>query len=188
MHEGTLCCWSADAAAAIMRHPLASQAAPVISEASPLASAVAERASGEHRVPAVHEIRAGTLEARFPCCNGVCRGRTARSCAVSKHKGWHRVHPPSIDFSRSSRSDRRLVNSAASFMEPIISDALEAAAARDWEGLKLLLHPYLHWSEPEGVSLRGRANVLRWLASRQTSLSAPQRFELRDGQIYRWAG
>ena len=73
-------------------------------------------------------------------------------------------------------------------MHPMISDALGAAAARNWERMKLLLHRYVHWSESDGVKLHGRVNVLRWLASQQTTVSPPQRFELRQGQIYRWTG
>jgi hypothetical protein len=44
----------------------------------------------------------------------------------------------------------------------------------------------LHWTDTDGVTLRGRTNVLRWLFSQQVRLAAPARFELRDGQIYRW--
>ena len=31
---------------------------------------------------------------------------------------------------------------------------------RDWDALRLLLHPYLHWTMPDGTVLRGRRNVL----------------------------
>jgi hypothetical protein len=72
-------------------------------------------------------------------------------------------------------------------MDRIVTDVLEAAAEGDWEQLKLLLHPYLHWSEETGaVTRRGRTNVLRWLAERRVPLAPPARVELRDGQIYRW--
>jgi len=66
---------------------------------------------------------------------------------------------------------------------------LDAAAERNREQLKFLLHPYWHWSAEGGaVSLRGRTNVLRWLAEHQTPLASPERVELRGGQIYRWIG
>jgi hypothetical protein len=71
-------------------------------------------------------------------------------------------------------------------MDEVIASALEAALAGDWEKLKLLLHPYLHWNQSDGVTLRGRTNVLRWLASQPGPLAPPTRFELRDGQIYKW--
>jgi hypothetical protein len=70
----------------------------------------------------------------------------------------------------------------------VIADALEAASTGDWEKVKLLLHPYLHWNRSDGVVKRGRRNVLRWLASRPAALGPPARFELRDGQIYNWWG
>ena len=71
-------------------------------------------------------------------------------------------------------------------MDEVISTALEAASAGDWERLKLLLHPYLHWNRIDGVTLKGRTNVLHWLGSQSPPLAPPTRFELRDGQIYRW--
>jgi hypothetical protein len=74
----------------------------------------------------------------------------------------------------------------ATTIDPVISDVLEAAAAGDWSHLRLLLHPYLHWTDDRGVTFRGRTNVLRWLASRAGTLQPPQHFELRDAQVYRW--
>jgi hypothetical protein len=71
--------------------------------------------------------------------------------------------------------------------EQIIHNALEDMEAGNWDDLKLLLHPYVHWTQDDGVTLRGRKNVLQWLASRQARLVPPGRFELRDGQIYRWS-
>jgi hypothetical protein len=72
-------------------------------------------------------------------------------------------------------------------------DTSEAAAVRrvlvaieqqDWQALRLLLHPYLHWTQPEGRVIRGRNKVLAYLKSRR--VGAPTQYELRDGQIYRW--
>jgi hypothetical protein len=71
-------------------------------------------------------------------------------------------------------------------VDQIVREILDAAAARNCDGLKLLLHPYLHWAEGDAVTLRGRTNVLRWLATREGPLGPPARVELRDGQVYRW--
>lgn len=66
----------------------------------------------------------------------------------------------------------------------LVREALEAMERRDWERLKPLLHPYLHWTDASG-KLRGRRNVLAHLASRSRP-SLPEAYEVRDGQIYRW--
>jgi hypothetical protein len=55
---------------------------------------------------------------------------------------------------------------------------------RDWAEARPLLHPYLHWADGD-VSLRGRRNVLRHLASHPTP-RPPDEVEVRDGQVYRW--
>jgi hypothetical protein len=69
-----------------------------------------------------------------------------------------------------------------------VGDAVQQVIAAVEDGdparIKLLLHPYLHWTEP-GVKLRGRVNVLAYLHSRET-LAQPDACEYRDGQIYRW--
>lgn len=57
--------------------------------------------------------------------------------------------------------------------------------ARDWERLKPLLHPYLHWTSSDGRVIRGRTNVLAYLAAQPLS-RLPRDYELRDAQIYRW--
>jgi hypothetical protein len=41
--------------------------------------------------------------------------------------------------------------------------AHEAMLERDWEGLCLMLHPYLHWTAPDGTRLRGRTKVMALL-------------------------
>jgi hypothetical protein len=71
-------------------------------------------------------------------------------------------------------------------MDQVATRVLEASITRDWDTVRLLLHPYLHWSDHNGVTLRGRTNVLQWLAARQAPLAPPTRIELRNGQIYRW--
>jgi hypothetical protein len=69
-------------------------------------------------------------------------------------------------------------------LDRIVQDVLEAVERQDWAGLKLLLHPYLHWLEP-GVAIRGRTKVLARLAEPPPP-APPSSYELRDGQVYRW--
>jgi hypothetical protein len=69
-------------------------------------------------------------------------------------------------------------------LDRIVQDVLEAVERQDWAGLKLLLHPYLHWREP-GVAIRGRTKVLARLAEPPPP-APPSSYELRDGQVYRW--
>ena len=65
--------------------------------------------------------------------------------------------------------------------------ALYAALAdRDQPRLRLLLHPYLHWTGVDGVTVRGRTKVLALLADQGAPREPPAAVELRDGQIYRW--
>jgi len=70
-------------------------------------------------------------------------------------------------------------------VDPVVLEAVAAAGDRDWGRLKPLLHPYLHWTGPDGETIRGRVNVLRQLG-RWPPPGPPARYELRDGQIYRW--
>jgi len=52
---------------------------------------------------------------------------------------------------------------------------------RDWESLRLVLHPYLHWTAADGTRLRGRTKIMAG-----TVPAEPAAVGLRDGQIYRW--
>ena len=61
----------------------------------------------------------------------------------------------------------------------------DATARGDGEALRLLLHPYLHWTLPDGTVLRGRRTVLAMLETTDPPALPPD-VELRDGQIYRW--
>jgi hypothetical protein len=66
------------------------------------------------------------------------------------------------------------------------AEALRDAAGRgDADALRLLLHPYLHWTCEDGRVLRGRRNVLAMLEQAGPP-SPPSDVELRDGQVYRW--
>jgi hypothetical protein len=65
-------------------------------------------------------------------------------------------------------------------------EAVHAALADgDQAELRLLLHPYLHWTGVDGVTIRGRTKVLALLDDQRTP-PAPAAVELRNGQIYRW--
>jgi hypothetical protein len=63
--------------------------------------------------------------------------------------------------------------------------AVGAIMARDWSGVRLLLHPYLHWTDVSGRVVRGRQNVITMLES-MDGVDQPASIELRDGQISRW--
>jgi len=67
----------------------------------------------------------------------------------------------------------------------VIDEVVKAVTERRSDEAKFLLHPYLHWTERDGVTIRGRTKVLARLATRPL-LTLPTRYELRDGQIYRW--
>lgn len=69
-------------------------------------------------------------------------------------------------------------------MDEVVHDALAAIRRQDWDALKPLLHPYLHWTDPAGT-LRGRTKVLAHLTG-QPAPDPPSDCELRDGQVYRW--
>jgi hypothetical protein len=70
-------------------------------------------------------------------------------------------------------------------MDLLVLEVVAAIEGRDWDTLKRLLHPYLHWTGPDGQKARGRVKVLRQLGARPPS-GPPARCELRDGQVYRW--
>ncbi len=64
-------------------------------------------------------------------------------------------------------------------------DVRRAVAEGDEEALRRLLHPYLHWTRPDGSVVRGRRHVLALLAG-AGSVERPSSCALRDGQVYRW--
>ncbi|MBJ7604123.1 MAG: nuclear transport factor 2 family protein [Candidatus Dormibacteraeota bacterium] len=70
-------------------------------------------------------------------------------------------------------------------MDSVVRAAWTAIDQRDWDTLKPLLHPYLHWTGQYGQAVRGRTKVLARLALTQPT-EPPSDHELRDGQIYRW--
>ncbi|HVH64918.1 MAG TPA: hypothetical protein VM674_02705 [Candidatus Acidoferrum sp.] len=70
-------------------------------------------------------------------------------------------------------------------VEPVVLKASKMISRREWDGLKLVLHPYLHWISRDGRTIRGRQRVLAYLAATAVK-RLPEAYELRDGQIYRW--
>lgn len=70
-------------------------------------------------------------------------------------------------------------------MDPVVREALEAAARRDWNTLRLKLHPYVRWRSAADTTLSGRNTVLTMLVESPPP-RAPAAYELREGQIYRW--
>jgi hypothetical protein len=70
-------------------------------------------------------------------------------------------------------------------VDEVTRAAYEAMQARDWDTLRLLLHPYLHWTAADGARLRGRNRVIARLQNAAPP-AEPVAVELRDDQIYRW--
>jgi hypothetical protein len=69
-------------------------------------------------------------------------------------------------------------------VDQIVEDVIAAVERQDWLRVRALLHPYLHWTDPQ-AAIRGRSKVMARLAAGAT-FTAPVSYELRDGQIYRW--
>jgi hypothetical protein len=55
----------------------------------------------------------------------------------------------------------------------LVHEALAAIERRHWERLKLLLHPYLHWTTKDGETLRGRKRVMARLVEAASPLLLP---------------
>jgi hypothetical protein len=70
-------------------------------------------------------------------------------------------------------------------MDQVVLDVLAAIEAADRERTKPLLHPYLHWTGPDGRMVRGRAVALGRLPRRPPA-GLPVRYGLPDGQACRW--
>jgi len=71
-------------------------------------------------------------------------------------------------------------------VEDVGQRAHAAIVAGDWSTVRLLLHPYLHWTDSTGGTIRGRAKVLAMLEHAAQAPAQARSIELRDGQIYRW--
>jgi hypothetical protein len=61
-----------------------------------------------------------------------------------------------------------------------------AIVAGDWPAVRELLHPYLHWTDGAGQTVRGRTKVMAMLMAAGQAPAAARSVELRDGQLYRW--
>jgi len=70
-------------------------------------------------------------------------------------------------------------------VDEVTRAAYESMLEHDWERLRPMLHPYVHWSAADGTRLRGRTRVLERLQHASPPVR-PAAVELRDGQIYRW--
>jgi hypothetical protein len=70
-------------------------------------------------------------------------------------------------------------------VDEVTRAAHEAMLERDWDGLRMQLHPYLHWTTADGTRFRGRTKIMKLLQAGPPP-AAPIAVELRDGQIYRW--
>jgi len=45
-------------------------------------------------------------------------------------------------------------------VQDVVRAAHQAMLERDWEALRLMLHPYVHWTAADGSRLRGRTKVM----------------------------
>jgi hypothetical protein len=70
-------------------------------------------------------------------------------------------------------------------MEPPTAAAWNAVDSGEWDELRGLLHPYVHFTDGT-VALRGRTQVLAHLRSHPTP-KPPTTVEIRDCQVYRWS-
>ena len=49
-------------------------------------------------------------------------------------------------------------------VQDVVQAAHQAMLERDWDALRLILHPYLHWTAADGSRLRGRIKI--WIGCR----------------------
>ena len=84
------------------------------------------------------------------------------------------------------RVERRRTQCDSGRMDDVADRAYQSMVDRDWDALRPLLHPYLHWTGPDNLTIRGRTRVLAMLAERRDPPDRPASVELRDNQIYRW--
>jgi hypothetical protein len=78
-----------------------------------------------------------------------------------------------------------MTNAILGRVDEVTLAAYESILERDWDRLRLMLHPYLHWTAADGTRLRGRTKVIERLQHAAPPMK-PAAVELRDGQIYRW--
>jgi hypothetical protein len=68
-------------------------------------------------------------------------------------------------------------------MDRLIEETLEAIGHRDWNSLRLLLHPYVRWKD-SGTSIGGGTKVMAHLRDHPVA-RLPSSWEVRDSQICR---
>jgi hypothetical protein len=51
-------------------------------------------------------------------------------------------------------------------VQDVVRAAHQAMLERDWDALRLMLHPYLHWTAADGSRLRGRTKIFGSVAER----------------------
>jgi SnoaL-like domain len=88
--------------------------------------------------------------------------------------------------SRNRRAGRGFCRGHDGAVDEIARRAHAAMTDGDWEQLRLLLHPYVRWTDNDGSTVRGRNTVMAMLERAGTAPAPPSSAELRDGQIYRW--
>jgi hypothetical protein len=71
-------------------------------------------------------------------------------------------------------------------VDEVAEQAFQSILSEDWDTVRLLLHPYLHWTGPDDVTIWGRTQVLAMLTERPNPPGPPASVELRDSQVYRW--
>ena len=109
---------------------------------------------------------------------------------VGQQHSWRKVPQRGIDQtlwdSATGRSLAVLPVRHDGAVEDVGQRAHAAIVAGDWSTVRLLLHPYLHWTDSTGGTIRGRAKVLAMLERAAQAPAQARSIELRDGQIYRW--
>ena len=68
---------------------------------------------------------------------------------------------------------------------PAVCDVLDTIEQRNWERLRRLLHPEVHWTTAVEEHLIGPAAVVDCLSG-DPPPAPPAFHELRDGRIIRW--
>jgi hypothetical protein len=84
-----------------------------------------------------------------------------------------------------TRTRERVLNRGMAEQVPAVGNVLDAIERRDWDRLKRLLHPHVHWTTAAEEDLRGPDDVIARLAN-DPPPAPPAWHELRDGQVYRW--
>jgi hypothetical protein len=54
-------------------------------------------------------------------------------------------------------------------LDEVVRAAHDAMLASDWDRLRLILHPYLHWAAADGSRLRGRTKGYGSVAERSAA-------------------